>query len=93
MHAHAYPAMMILWSGDQGRDQLRMRGFIAGGSAIFTIKRNIEYGAHLLLQGHRLMHQFFRAGIVVACRYRHRWLRALKQNLGRMHEGGEWNLV
>ena len=93
MHARTDTAMLIVSAGDQVCDQLRMRGFIAGSSAVFTVKGDIEYGAHLLLQGHRLMHQFFRARIVVAGRNRNRLLRTLKQNLGRMHEGGEWNLV
>jgi hypothetical protein len=36
-----------------------MRRFIACRRAIFTIERNIEYGAKLMLKRERFAHQFF----------------------------------
>jgi hypothetical protein len=43
-----------------------VRRFGAGGGAVLAVEGDVEQGAKLLLQGHRLAHQLLRAGVVIA---------------------------
>lgn len=69
MNAGADPAETIVCPIDDRCDQLCVGCFVAGGSAVFCIERDVEYRAELLRVGDRLAHRLFGAGIVIANRY------------------------
>jgi hypothetical protein len=59
MHACAYAIETIIYARKKFAYEFCMCRFIAGSRAIFTIKRDIEDGAKLLLKRERFAHQLF----------------------------------
>jgi hypothetical protein len=66
MQAHADAVVAVMDTVDQAGDHLGMDQFLSRRGAIFAIEGDVEVGAKLLLQSHRLAHQLFRAGVVIA---------------------------
>ena len=66
VHAHADAVEAVAFVVEQADHQLGVRRLVAGGGAVLAVEGDVEQGAKLLLQGHRLAHQLLGAAIVIA---------------------------
>ncbi|MNL24883.1 hypothetical protein D3C87_1463350 [compost metagenome] len=89
--AHAHTVVDVLRAVDQLGAQRGVLALEADGGAVLAVECDVEHGPKLLLQGQRLAHELFAAGIVVTHRQLDRDGFALKQDLGRMHVEYLWS--